>query len=315
MSNITAPSAPIPYDGLNSKAFGTVVEDKSLLRNIRRQPSTNTHTTLNHYDVVTWGEHVLHNVLNLPAISKPTILVTNDDFRSTMWVGWGISGGGEGQNLQMAIVSNNSKQVAMLPLAAITLGFCTNGMSNSLDLGKTKHTSRVADVGEDGMNRWQRTICKGFQRATDGFRIMDRVSDSHRQVILDRSSKVHQEKVHSTIMKLMLSDVINPASTKKMYDYWMSPMSQESKVHSRSTVDAGSVDIKPFKEDESVWSLVQAATAVDRGKNVFTRHKRNAAMLDIIAADYGTLDSQGKVPQRDATAAPLVNLAVTGAEF
>lgn len=308
------PVAPLPFDGANSKAFGTRVESISRLDNIPIRPSTKTHKPLVHSEVARWGEHVLKDVLNLTT-SEPTILVTNDDFRSTMWIGWGIAGDEAGQEKQLVIVADNGKDIALLPLAALNLTYCSNGMNNSLDLSKTKHTGRVNDVGKDGMTRWQRVIAEGFTKATDGFTQMRQIVDSHTRVELDRKSKVHQRMAQSTIMKLMLANVINPASTKKMWDYWMDPMSQESVVHKKSNTESGEVVTKRFEEDSTVWSLVQAATACDRGKNIFTRHKRNRRMLDIIAQDYGCLDSSGSLPVREAGQPVPTTVVTSGAEF
>tara|TARA_R100000458_G_C8272397_1_gene247229 strand:- start:1924 stop:2853 length:930 start_codon:yes stop_codon:yes gene_type:complete len=142
---------------------------------------------------------------------------------------------------------------------------CANGMQVLVEISgsKTKHTRNVG-------NRWENTISASVSGLKTYAKRMNSTIESCKDVELDPNSKVHRRKVDHVIMESARRGIINNAGTIAVDKHWREP------------------EHKEFRDDRSVWRLMQAFTSHDRNKNLMNQHVRSTKMFDLFSESFGT---------------------------
>jgi len=142
---------------------------------------------------------------------------------------------------------------------------CLNGLQVLVEITgtKTKHTRNVG-------KRWENTISAGVNGVKTYAKRLNSTIESCKDVELDPTSKTHRRKVDHVVMEAARRGIINNAGTISVDKHWRDP------------------EHKEFKDDKSVWRLMQAFTSHDRGKNLMTQHVRSSKMFELFSDTFGT---------------------------
>jgi hypothetical protein len=93
---------------------------------------------------------------------------------------------------------------------------------------------------------------------------------SLKEVNLDPTSETHHSRVRSLVLKSAEDGLINAAGALSVYRHWKNPEHVE------------------FRDDSSVWRLMQAYTSQARGKSGFDSKDTMTKVFDMFADEFGT---------------------------
>ena len=295
---LATPKAPTPFDG--EKGWGQQVTPTQLAQHKFMPTPTKTHCPVDHSRVVDYFSSTMER-LNF-VLSEPAIFLSNDEFRSNMYVGFGVAHpdlptSSEFQ-WQAFLINSHNKKFSLQIGAGTETFVCSNGMVMApMGLHRTKHTKNIDVIDASGLPRWQGRIMEMCDNLTNEYKRFTSVTDSLKKFELDPSSHVAQKEVQSLVLEAALQGIVNPAGAVSVYKHWQTPEHQE------------------FREDKSVDRLRQAFTSHDREKSVFNRKDRNSMMIDLFSDRFGTLKADGTTPVRSLDR-PVVSTTITsGGEF
>ena len=297
-TSVQVPKAPSPFDG--EKGWGTRVTLDQVRNHTRMQTPTDTHVPIPHIKTIDkFTEYLKRDGFIL---SEPAIYLSNDDYRSNMYTGFGIAhpdltSSGDTQWQAFLINSHNKKFSLRIGVGEETF-VCTNGMIfASLGQNRTKHTKNVWEIDASGLPRWQNRINLKVRDLLKEFTKFKSITDSFKKVELDPNMETAKRAVQSICVEAACRGIVNDSGAVNVYKHWLEPEHPE------------------FKKDGTVDRLRQAFTSHDRGKSYFGRGDRNVKMIDLLSHRFGTLTSSGAAPVRSFDQPAVVTPVVDGGDF
>lgn len=268
---IATPEAPTPFD---SKNWGTLVTEDQVRRHRIVPQATRSHQPIPHCDPVEYVQDTLSRMGFV--LSEPTIYLTNDDFRSNMFAGWGIAHkdlpATRGFQWEAYLINSHNKKHSLQLGGGHRTFVCSNGMVHSpLGVYRSKHTTHVNAIDKrTGLPRWKSRLLAMAQRLVTECRRLHQTIESFKDVGLDATSAIHHERVRSLTLDAADKGLINAAGALSVYRHWKNPEHEE------------------FKDDQTVWRLMQAFTSQARGKSAFDQKDTMTKVFDMFADEFGT---------------------------
>ena len=267
---IATPNAPTPYDGKN---WGTLVTSDQVRRHAAPL-GTKSHRPIPHIEPIEYVQDML--TTRGFVLSEPTIYLTNDPDRSNMFAGWGISHSAlpatRGFQWEAFLINSHNKKHSLQLGAGHRTFICSNGMvSAPLGMYRSKHTTHVNSIDKSGLVRWKSRLLGMCDRIIVECRRLHQTIESLKGVELNASSALDDERVRALVLKSADDGLINAAGALSVYRHWKNPEHDE------------------FKQDDTVWRLMQAYTSQARGKSGFDAKDSMTKMFDMFADEFGTV--------------------------
>jgi len=194
-----------------------------------------------------------------------------------MYAGWGISHRSlpdtRGFQWEAFLLNSHNKKHSLQLGAGHRTFICGNGIvSAPLGIYRAKHTTHVNSVDpKTGLPRWKSRLLTMSNRILTECRRLHQTIESLKKVELDPSSEVHQMQVRAFALDSAHRGAINAAGALTVYKHWLKPEHDE------------------FKQDNTVWRLMQAYTSQARGKSGFEAKDSMTRMFDMFSQEFGTL--------------------------
>jgi hypothetical protein len=163
---------------------------------------------------------------------------------------------GMGFTWETAMINSYNKQVAVKNAVGTTVFVCTNGCLSAEYLMRTKHTTNV----------WER-----LQRYIDQsvVTLEKRAASINRLFTAFQSTDAGSDRqVHHVVCRAYNEGVVPASGIGQVLDHWKTPEHAEFK-------------------DRNVWSLYNAFTSYDRGRNMFERTTRTNRLQNILNEEFG----------------------------
>lgn len=162
---------------------------------------------------------------------------------------------GMGFTWEAAMINSYNRQVAIKNAVGANVFVCTNGCLSAEYMMRTKHTSGVFDRLNMYIERCVTTFAVRAQTINnlfDGFRNTDASSD---------------RQVDHVVCRAYRENIIPASGIGQVLDHWRRPEHAEFK-------------------DRNVWSLYNAFTSYDRGRNMFERGTRTNRIQEILKDEF-----------------------------